>query len=132
MGDFFKAGNVTSGIEPRVQTLLGHPPILQRPVPGLVQRHHIRATQTEIRAQWRALGIPLAFNHNPHDPAPRARRINNQIQPAAIAMPPSPKILHQLLGQLAGRGHLKYHIPYHVRKAYERNQKKSNAIIEGR
>jgi hypothetical protein len=85
--------------------LLGHAAIFQRPFPCLVQRDHIRTAQTKVSSQRRAFDVALPFDHNPHNPTPRARWINDQIQPAAIAMPPSAKILHQLLCQLPSQGH---------------------------
>jgi hypothetical protein len=103
--DFLKAGYFTRGVKSGVQTRLGHPPILQRPIPRLVERHHISATQAKVCPQRRAFVVTLPFDHHPHDPPSRTGWVNDKIKPAAIAMPPSAQILHQLLGQLTSQGH---------------------------
>jgi len=43
-------------------------------------------------------GVSLAFDHNPNDPPSCTGRIDDKIQSATIAMPPSAQILDQLLG----------------------------------
>ena len=86
--------------ETRIQPLLRHPPILQRPVTRLVQRHDVSATQPEIRPQRATFAIALPLDRHPDDPAPRARRVHDQIEPVSVSMSAGPEILHQLLGQL--------------------------------
>ena len=87
--DFQKRGYFTDSVEPGVQTLLGHTTIFQRAFSPLVQGDDIRPAQTEVSPKRRALGIPLALHHNPQNPTSRAGWINDQIQTAPIAMPPS-------------------------------------------
>jgi hypothetical protein len=130
--DFFKARYLTAGVETRVQARLRHPAIFQSPFARLVQRHNVCTTQAKVSAKRRALDIFLALDDDPHNPAARARRIDNQIKSTSIALSPSAKILHQFLRQLAGKSHSPYHFSYHAGKAYEHNRYKSNALMRAR
>ena len=70
LSDLFKGWNLLAGTETRVQTLLGHPAIFQRPLTSLIDGDDIRATKSKVGAQRRAFLVLLAFDHNPHDPTP--------------------------------------------------------------
>ncbi|UPH72868.1 hypothetical protein LGT41_0010550 [Abyssibius alkaniclasticus] len=50
LGNFRESWYLARCIEPWVQTLLGHAPILKRAFAGLVQGHHIGTTQAKIGA----------------------------------------------------------------------------------
>ena len=53
-----------------------------------------------------------ADDRYPDDPAPRARRVHNQIKPVAVSVSADTGGLHRLLGQLARQRHVSDHIPF--------------------
>ncbi len=93
----FKGWYLLARIEPRVQTLLGHTAIFQSAFSCLVDRDNISPAQTKISPKRRAFLIFLPFDDNAYNPAPCPRRINDEIKTVAITMPPSAKVLDQLL-----------------------------------
>ena len=94
---FRKCRDVALGIIARVQALLSHAPVFQRPFAGLIQSDNIGTAQSEVGSKGCALFVTLPFDRDTHNPAPRTGRINNQVKPAAIPVPPGPQILDQLL-----------------------------------
>jgi len=98
--NLFKGWHLLACIKSGVQPLLGHAAIFERPFPRLVQGHYVSPTQTKVGTQWRTFFVLLAFDHDAHNPAPRARWINHQIKTIAVAVPPRTKVLDQLLSQL--------------------------------
>ena len=74
--EFFERRHVLLGIISGVQTLLGHAAIFQRPVSCLIERNHIRAAQTKVRAQWCALLVLGSLNSDENDPAPRKESLD--------------------------------------------------------
>ena len=101
LGHFLETRYLARGIVARIETLLGHPSILQRPLACLRQGHQFCTAQTKVSSQRPATSILLTLNNHPNDPAPGTGRVNNQVQPIAIAMPPSAKVLHEFFCQLA-------------------------------
>jgi hypothetical protein len=89
----------------------------------LVERDHVCPAQTEVRPQRRAIEVFLALYDHPVNPAPRPRWINDKLQPATVAMPPSAKVLYQLYRQLSDQSNAPYHNSYHSKYRYRFNRK---------
>jgi hypothetical protein len=86
--------------------LVANAPILQRQFPRLIKSDQIRPAQSKVCLKRGAFDVLLTFKNHSDKPARRSRWINDQLQPAAAAMPPSAQVIHQLLGQLSGERHL--------------------------